>query len=535
MAKRKPIRAGVATIAPIPHAGLPEWWPAAAVAALAFFVYANGIGNGFVGDDQFQLVKNPLVTGPIDLARLFGSSVWGFLGLKANYYRPLPFLVYALIYQFAGLHAPTFHFVMVILHALNTALLYWFVRRLIDGRVALAAAALFALHPVHTEAVDWVAALPDLMMTTLVLSGLLLLARQAGSPRGWRIANHCVLYLLALWCKEPAVMLPILYAGYGFFALGRRWSECRHNLLLYASMAGAFAVYLAMRAIALGGLAPAQQAFFHLSAPDLALNIVAMAGRYLRMLLLPIGLNYFHVFHPLHGITAGLLLGALALAAVTFAFWRAPQPFVAYGILWAAVTLAPALNLTGLAQNVFTERYLYLPSAGFCWIAAWAWVLLLTYRVQAARVVAAALLGTCAVAVFLRNRDWFDTFTMVQVTVRQSPDAGLMHDALAGEYIERNDVERALQEERRAVQYEPGMALLHKKLGYILLGKDPREAAIELGKAAAMEPNVASNHFDAGMALEASGDRTGAAAEYRRALQLEPGFPQAKAALARVQ
>lgn len=329
-------------------------------------------------------------------------------------------------------------------------------------------------------------------------------------------------------------MLPVLYAGYGFFALGRRWSELRQNSPLYAAMAGTFAGYLAMRAVALGSLAPAQQAFFHLSAGDLALNIVAMAGRYLGMLLLPTGLNYFHVFHPIHGATLGLLLGALALAAVAVAFWRAPRPFVAYGILWAAVTLLPALNLTGLAQNVFTERYLYLPSAGFCWILGWAWVLLLGYRAQVARVVAAVVLCACAAGIFVRNRDWFDTFTMVQATVRQSPDSGLMHDALAGEYIERSDVERALQEERLAVQYEPGMALLHKKLGYILLGKDPREAAVELGKAAAMEPDVASNHFDAGMALEAAGDRAAAAAEYRRALELEPDLAQARAALGRV-
>jgi tetratricopeptide (TPR) repeat protein len=230
----------------------------------------------------------------------------------------------------------------------------------------------------------------------------------------------------------------------------------------------------------------------------------------------------------------GVLLGAAAVAAIAIAFWRAPQPFVAYGILWGAVALAPALNLTGLAQNVFAERYLYLPSVGFCWIAGWLWVLLAAHRWKVAQAAAVAVMLICAADVFLRNRDWFDTYSMLRVTVRQSPDAGLIHDALAGEYVERGQVETALAEERLAVEDEPNMALLHKKLGYILMGKDPRAAATELGKAASLEPEVAQNHFDLAMALEAAGDREQAAAEYRRALTLRPDMAEAKQALERV-
>ena len=511
-----------------------DWRTPALLAALAFLAYANGIGNSFVGDDKFQLLKNPIVSGPLDIARIFGSSVWSFLGLKGNYYRPLQFLVYSLIYQVAGMQASAFHFVMVALHALNTALLFWLVARLIDRRAAIAAAALFALHPIHTEAVDWIASLPDLMMSTFVLGGVLLYARQEGAPRPAQIAVHCALYLGALWSKEPGAVLPALYFAYGFFVLNRRFTELRRNIALYAAMAGVFALYLVMRVAALGGLAPAQRAYVHLGPVDFALNVVVMAGRYIGMLFLPVGLNYFHVFHPIHGITAGLAISALALVAVAAAFWFAPRPFVAYGIFWAAFCLAPALNLTGVGKNVFTERYLYLPSVGFCWILGWAWALLAGRQRDLARVLGALVLCACAAATFLRNRDWADTYTMLQLTVRQSPDAGLMHDALAAEYIDRENVDGALAEERLAVQYEPNMALLHKKLGYVLMAKDPRAAAEELGKAAELEPDVAANHYDAGMALEASGDVTRAVAEYRRAVALDPNSAQAKAALQRL-
>ena len=370
------------------------------------------------------------------------------------------------------------------------------------------------------------------MMTTFVLTGVLLFARQQGAPRPAQIAGHCALYLAALWSKEPGAVLPALYFAYGFFILGRRFSELRRNLALYGAMTAVFALYLVLRAAALGSLAPAQQAFIHLTPVDFALNVIVMAGRYIGMLFLPVGLNYFHVFHPIHGFTLSLLVSAIALLGVAAAFWFAPRAFVAYGILWAALSLAPALNLTGVGENVFTERYLYLPSVGFCWILGWAWILLADRQRDAARVLAAVVLCACAAGTFLRNRDWADTFTMLKLTVQQSPDAGLMHDALAAEYIDREMVDAALAEERLAVQYEPNMALLHKKLGYILLGKDPRAAADELAKAAALEPDVASNHFDLAGALEASGDRDRAIAEYRRALALDPGMEASQSSVA---
>src|SRR5436305_1513735 len=175
MAKRKPVQQ-----ATIPtRRRRPDWLPhAAALAALALAVYANSIGNGFVGDDKLQLVQNPLLTDFANIPAILRSSVWSIIGIPGNYYRPLQFLVYTLIYKLAGFHAPAFHLFLVVLNAANTVLLYLFVRRFATPRVAIAAAALFAAHPIHTEAVDWIACLPDVMLTTLALAGLLWFARR---------------------------------------------------------------------------------------------------------------------------------------------------------------------------------------------------------------------------------------------------------------------------------------------------------------------------------------------------------------------
>jgi hypothetical protein len=521
MAKRKSSRPSDPK--PQPRRAFPQWLPAAAaLAALAIAVYANSLANGFVGDDQFQLLRNPLVKDIGGIPRIFGSGVWSFLGITGNYYRPLQFLVYLLIYQCAGFHAAAFHLFMVLLHAGNTVLLFLFVRRWADSRIAWAAAALFAVHPVHTEPVDWIAALPDLMLTTIVLTGLLLFARQDGAPRGLRILGHCGIYLLALWTKETGVTMLPLYAAFGFFCLGRRWSEFRRNAALYAAMIAVFGLYLAMRIWALGSLAPRQQAFFHLGPADFTLSVVVTAAQYLRTLLLPLGLNYFHVFHPTHSVTPRFLISAAALAAAAALFLRSRTPLVSYSLFWIAAAIAPALNLTGVGQNVFTERYLYLPSTGFCCLAAWAWAWCAERKPDWANPAGAAVLLVCAVAVIARNRDWHDNFTMLQVTVRQSPDSGWLHDALAGELVERDAFDEALGHQRLAVRYDPGMALYHKKLGYMLMGKDHSAAIAEFQRVVALEPGVAANHRDLAAAFESAGDVRDAAEEYKRALELQP-------------
>jgi len=544
MSKRRRVRA-----APKPRARFPEWLrPAGILAALAIAIYANSLANGFVSDDKYQLLKNPLIAGFSELPHIFGSGVWSFLGIPGNpgnYYRPLQFLAYLLLYQWAGLSAPAFHVFMVLLHAVNTVMLYLLVRRLAPGRVAFGAGTLFAVHPIHTEVVDWIAAAPDVLVTMLVLLGVWWLARQDDPPRGLAIAGHCGLYLAALLAKETGAMLLPLYAGFGFLFRERGWQELRRNAKLYASMAATFGIYLAMRRAALGSLAPGQGVFFHLTPREFALSAVVLAAQYLGALLFPANLSYFHIFHPTAGLTPALLISAVALAAVAAVFFRlcvsaargsafGHTPLLAFGMFWIAATLAPAFNLTGVGQNVFAERYLYLPSVGFCWIVAWLWDRLASYKPAWAIYAGATLLLFFAAEAVTRNRDWRDDYTLFQVTLRQSPSSGWLHNWMAGAYLDRNQFAQALAEERLAVEYEPRAPAFHENLGNILLITDPPAAIAEFRGLLASFPDWGRCHSDLGIALEAVGELREAAAEFQTALRLQPDYQEAQQGYQRV-
>jgi len=504
---------------------------------VASAVYANSLGNGFIVDDQFQILSNPVVTGAQNLLSAFGSGVWSFLGYRGNYYRPLQFLIYGSVYRAFGANALPFHLLMASLHALNTAMAAVLARRLFAVRLpaigagaAWAAAILFAAHPIHTEAVDWIAALPDLLITTFALAGLCLFTAQQAAPTMRQSFGHVALYLAALLTKETGVMLIALYLVFQWL-YGKRG-----NRAMYAGMAAALALYFALRVNALGGMAPAQQAFFHLSAPGWAMSAILIAAQYLFALAAPVGLNFFHVFHPTSAPSLELLLALAALAVTAWAAirFRHSQPLITVSLVWIAAPLLPAMNLGGVGQNVFAERYLYLPSAGFVLLAALAWNWLAARQANAAWAALAAVALVFCVLTVERNRDWSDDFTLLQVTERQSPDSGYIHNLMAGAWVQRDQFQRALDEQRLAVKYDPDSPILRKNLGNILLGFDPAGAAREFETAARMLPNAAESHSNLGLAYEALGRRDEALAEYRRALTLDPRDRDATAGAARL-
>src|SRR5207244_2342693 len=105
------------------------------------------------------------------------------------------------------------------------------------------------------------------------------------------------------------------------------------------------------------------------------LNIVVTLGTYLWKLVLPIGLNYYHLFEPVRSVSPAVVVSLLALLVLIAAIplLRKRNGLVSYAIFWTFVPLAPVMNLTGVGENVLAERYLYLPSVGFVWLIGWGW------------------------------------------------------------------------------------------------------------------------------------------------------------------
>ncbi len=504
------------------------------LALLAFAVYANSLSNGFVSDDNFQLLRNPLITDYRRIPDIFLKYVRA-LGEQqiTNYYRPVQMLVYMGLYYVAGFRAFDYHLFMVLIHVANTLLIYSLARHFLKNvPAALVAGALFAVHPIHTEAVMWVAALPDVLSTMLVLLAVRSFARQEGSPRGLAVAGYFGLCLGALLTKETGAMLLPLLAGYECLYLGRSVRDLWKNKSLYAALLAALGLYLILRWTALGALAPAQNRYHRLRPWPYFFSVVVTMGQYLGKLILPTGLQYFHPFEPTGRVTVAFVVSFTVLLLLVAAVLWFRGGTASFGIFWVLVTLAPVMNLTGLAENVFAERYLYLPSAGFVCVAGWGWQWLAEKQKPLAWGLAATTLVAGSYAIVLRNPDWKDDLELFSASVKQAPRSAAMHGALAWAYSERRDYDRAAEQYRAALQFEPDRASFHMDLANALAMKSQyQEAAEELRRAIRLKPEYPEAHLNLGQALESLGDREAAAASYQRALDLKANFAEALTAL----
>jgi len=507
---------------------------------MTFAVYANSLGNTFVSDDKQQLISNPLVKDYHHLGEVFSHDVWIFLDPNAravsNYYRPIQIVVYVAMYRLFRFNPLSFHLLTVLLHVGNTLLVFQLseslLRHLPRPRLAaLIAAALFAVHPIHDEAVVWVAVMPDLVMTLLALGLLALFIRQEAAPRGKQIVLYAAAFLVAMLTKETSAAILPLLVSFEWLYLRRTWREVLKNIQLYASLLVTFAVYLAMRLHALGSLAPAQGGHFSLHGKELALSIVVLMGTYWWKLLVPAGLSYYHSFSPAIAVTPLAILCVAVVGSLVAAVFllRQKAPLISFGLAFIFLPLLPVMNVNGVGPNVFAERYLYLPSVGFVWIAALAWDFLRRRSATLAWSCLSIILTLSVYTLVKRTAEWHDDITLYLATKDLNPNKAGIH-RIQGVIWEANGrLDEAIAETRTAVQLDPTAPGSYLNLGKMLAAKGLIQDAIEAQeRAVQLKPDFYASLNELGLLKLKTKDYATAASCFQRAVRLNPRFATAQ-------
>ncbi len=513
-----------------------------ALVACATLPYLNILVNGFVYDDDNQVVNNPYVRSFRYLKEIFTSNVWSFWSTHAvsNYYRPMMTLGYLVCYKLFGMRAYGFHLVSLLLHVLTVCLVFVLAERLSGDRVwAFVAGALFALHPIHTESVDWIAAVTDLELTffyLLAFGFFLAVARPGGGRSGRTLAAMVFAFVLALLSKEQAMTLPALATVYEHFYREDRSETsasqklARHGVLWLVGVA-----YVLFRMHVFGALAPAKN-LPYLTPQGIVLSAVALVGQYVGKLFWPMRLCAFYVFHASKSVfdlrvLAGLVV-LLTLAALFFVCWRSRERnvrFASFGIMWFFATLAPVLNAHWVAANVFTERYLYLPSVGVAWLvglgASKLWSRAAPRPAQRRALVLAgfAVGGLFAARIVIRNRDWNNDIVLYTRTLELSPDAYIILNNLGTVYWHEGAWDKAESVWRGILARDPNNVEALNNMGLVAgRRKQYSEAAGFFARAIELKPSLSDSHRNMGTMYRLMGMAGPAEFQLRMALALSP-------------
>jgi tetratricopeptide (TPR) repeat protein len=397
-------------------------YPLLVAAYLLFFaVYSGAIPGGFQRDDIPQIVDSLALEARPSAAGLFSPEYFSLYGSVA--YRPAVALLRSVERSIFGLDPRLWRLFNLLLHAANALLLARILLRTTAMPAAASAgAALFLLHPVHTEALNYISngQCDILCLFFLLLAFGSYLDGSAAAVAGW--------FLLALFSKEMALAFPLLLWLYD------RWlGNTAGNRKLHAATWSLAAVFLLLR---LTYLRPgpgfvdnfSAAGAFSVSLPaafSAALRFPLLAGYYLKLLVWPAPLSVeIDRLLPESGFFSGLnmaLAWAVAAAASAYAILRRKKGPAAFFPAAFALALLPVSGLVPLTSLV-QEHFVYIPSVFF-----FAFLGVAFARAAAGRgrgvvfAAAAAVLALSAGRTWARNADWRTPLALAQSDLAAFP------------------------------------------------------------------------------------------------------------------
>jgi tetratricopeptide (TPR) repeat protein len=513
-------------------------WHCVGLVCLAAVVYWTALSGDFVWDDEVQIVRNARIRSVSNIPQAFVSPFWGFAvgdqATQTNFYRPVQTTIYTLAYAIGGLSPFVYHGFSLMLHVAACIFVYLISLQLrLPAIASLLAAALFAVHPIHTEPVAWIAGVADVACGVFYLAAIWAILKFWDTSHNAWLAAASGLYFAALLSKEMALTFPLIVLAGMAVQFRRSANVVAKSLHTLLPLLGISVAYLGLRVNALGALATS-----HLDVAGSMLDWTSMAllllGKYFWYSIVPYPLSAFHLVpFGLQDRIGSTLVALAGLAGAGFAVWklRHKYPEMALGAGLFAVSLLPVFYLKGISTTTFfAERYLYIPSAAIA-IAAGA----LAGRSRSPRVNAAilAVVVVFAFGTMWRNQVWRSSEQLYSRTLQDNPDVAQFHTNLADIYMKRNDDVSARRHLQRALE-----SLVAGK--YVQLPYEKYRAHVGLGalEARARRFQEARQHFQEALAihpqgdwaylymggvyLEADGDYARAMEHFRKAMELGP-------------
>jgi tetratricopeptide (TPR) repeat protein len=556
-----------------------EFLVVAAAAILAVFVYTDALPGPFVFDDEANITDNR----HIRMTALSWDEAYAaaFKSPIAN--RPVANLSLALNYFFNGYNVVGFRFVNLLIHITNGFLLFALARVTLQtpamaaytekaGLAAACAAAVWLVHPLHTQSVAYIVQRMTSMAVMFYLVSMLCYAKarlaKPGRARAALFAGCMLAGLLALGSKEIAATLPVfllLYEWFFFQLLDKSWLR---RSLPGIAMVGVLTAVISL--VFIGGRNPFDRILSPYAGGDFSawqrvLTQLRVVCVYISLLLWPdpSRLNLDHefpvsvsLFAPPSTLAALLVVGAALFLSIRLA---RREPLASYAILWFFGNLV--IESSVIRLEIVFEHRTYLPSVmpvAACAAFLFKRVRLNWLAIGLLSIVAAGWSGWT----YQRSQVWGDAVSLWRDCIAKSPLKARPYNNLGVALIDKGRLAESEPLFQKAVELQPQYGDARYNLGYVMIRLDRMEEGVrQLREAIRLEPEnymafnnlgiayllqenypQAVRHFqeslrlrpdyettrnNLGVALKNQGDLDGAAREFAEAIRLRPDFAEA--------
>src|SRR3989339_522468 len=491
--------------------------PVLLIIFISFLVYLNALRNGFVWDDMVLIADNEGINkwGCFweSFVRDFFDTTDDTIEFKYGYYRPIISFSYMIDYALWGLKPWGFHLSNIIFHTVSCILVYLIFNSLFNNHtISIITTLLFACHPIHTESVTWISGRTDIIAGMFFLSAFYLYQKAIHSPlpgeRNSSLSNRevlklffeqskifyvcsIILFAIAMLCKEMVATLPFLIIAYTHFFVGlKNGRQCKISLLLSTPYFFVILLYGIIRFVILG--------IHTIENP----GGEEMKGFYPTIFSFTktIFIYLFKLIYPAH-------LNAYIQNPMSFSI---TEPTV-----FSSVIGVPSLSFCGIISVLLT-------TAWKAWKRSFP---ILRYTTISLFI---ALLIFYSGQTLLRNRDWIDEKTFFSKTLKEAPNAALLHHAMGNVYVRKENYEKALDYYKNSLELYPLYHAAYNNIGTIYSKNGLFDQAIAAFKEAIkINPEYIQSHFNLGTMYYQKGMLTDASNEFKKVLKLNKKYVKA--------
>jgi protein O-mannosyl-transferase len=509
------------------NAGYQRWAPLVVV-LFTGLLYIRSLQNNLTSfDDDFYITNNPFLK---DFSLKGIAAI--FTSFYSSNYHPLTTLTWFFEYHLFGINPLPYHLVNVLLHLVNTWLVYKLVSKL-SGNVntALIVSLLFGIHPMHVESVAWVSERKDVLYAAFYLSALMAYVRYIGS--GLK-ANHythmMLLFIASLLSKSAAVTLPALlividvYKGRGISV--RSLLE-KVPLFLLSAVFGILAVLSQKEGGALSSLLASYGLVngIFLFTSGLAFYIIWLAA--------PFSLSAMHYFPNVHD---GWLPWPyyLSLPFLFVIAWLIARPGryrreVVFGFSFFLVVISVMLQVVSVGSALTAERYSYVASIGLFYFAAqWLSAMYLTSRKNMVAGCLAAVVVIFSVETWNRVGVWKEDALLFENIIDKNPDVYYGYWLRGNLEKQKGDLQAALKDYSQCIILNPKFEDAYYNRGIIYDGLgDIKSALLDFNQSIILNPRQADALNNRGWILLRMGNVQAAMADYNQAININSKFAEA--------
>ena len=465
------------------------------IALISISVYFNALKSEFVFDDEFIVEKNTLIRNMKNIHQIFVSSYWGEHSKDTLLYRPIVITTFAIDYSIWKLNPFGYHLTNIVINTINCVLFYFFTLLIFSSLsvenkltqkhylVAFISSLIFAVHPVHTEAVTNIVGRTELLAMFFYISAFILYVNFTRHFYFYWLSIVC--YLLGLLSKEMAITLPAVLVLYDLMIYGIR--NIKPRIKYYFGYGFVGILYFVLRTLVLGKVAGQEQLW--MMAEDTFLTrfftIIKILGYYVKLLFLPFGLRPEYEGIKMISTTAPAVFVSILFFIVLLTLLKKFQhnKIFLFSVLWFFITILPVSNIIPIGGFI-GERFLYLPSIGFCWVAG---IFFSNVKNQkfflSPRFIALVLLVILfSVLTIKRNYDWQTDFTLWTATLKIDPNNYKAHYNLGVIAREAKRYEDAEKELKKAIELRPTSMPAHTELAFLYFNQELWDRAIEVYK-----------------------------------------------------